>query len=137
MHELLLFGQVRPAQHFQVLSILAGIAAMQPQPILERHLVFKPASRPPGSARTGPVESSILGMADAQLYAFHAHTKGDTFFVKLVGDLKPGKGREKEKEKEKGKGNGGGIDDEHGDVEMDVKMEPGDGKREEDVVGYR
>lgn len=87
MHELLLFAQIPPTQHSHLLSILAGIAAMQPQPFLERHLVFKP-SRTPGSSRSGPGESSVPGMADAALHAFQTQTRGDTFYVQLVGALK-------------------------------------------------
>lgn len=42
MHELLLYGQVPLERHDQVLKILAGIAAMQPQTLFERHLIYKP-----------------------------------------------------------------------------------------------
>lgn len=87
MHELLLFAQIPPTQQSHLLSILAGIAAMQPQPFLERHLVFKPR-RTPGSPRPGPGESGILGMADGALHAFQTQTRGDTFYVQLVGGLK-------------------------------------------------
>jgi hypothetical protein len=42
MHELLLYGQVPLERHDQALKILAGIAAMQPQTLFERHLIYKP-----------------------------------------------------------------------------------------------
>lgn len=42
MHELLLYGQVPVERHDQVLKILAGVAAMQPQTLLERHLIYRP-----------------------------------------------------------------------------------------------
>jgi mediator of RNA polymerase II transcription subunit 18 len=42
MHELLLYGQVPLERHDQVLKILAGIAAMQPQALFERHLIYRP-----------------------------------------------------------------------------------------------
>lgn len=42
MHELSLYGQVPLERHDQVLKILAGIAAMQPQTLFERHLIYKP-----------------------------------------------------------------------------------------------
>lgn len=91
MHELLLFAQIPPLQHSHLLSILAGIAAMQPQPFLERHLVFKPV-RAPGSPRDAELGGpGVVGMADGALQAFQAQTKGDTFFVQLVGGLKVGK----------------------------------------------
>jgi mediator of RNA polymerase II transcription subunit 18 len=42
MHEFLLYGQVPVERHEQVLKILAGVAAMQPQPLFERHLIYRP-----------------------------------------------------------------------------------------------
>ncbi|KAI9708021.1 MAG: Mediator of RNA polymerase II transcription subunit 18 [Bogoriella megaspora] len=42
MQELLLYGQVPASRHSQVLNILAGIAAMQPRRVVERHLLYKP-----------------------------------------------------------------------------------------------
>lgn len=42
MHELLLYGQVPLERHDQVLKILAGVAAMQPQALFERHLIYRP-----------------------------------------------------------------------------------------------
>lgn len=85
MHELLLFGQVPPSRHEQVLSILAGIAAMQPQPFLEKHLVFKPARLPPGSrpGHTGAVQ----GVPNPQIQAIQAQTQGDIFYLQLVADV--------------------------------------------------
>lgn len=51
MHELLLYGQVPAPRHEQVLKILAGVAAMQPRRVLERHIIYKPQRAPeePGS----------------------------------------------------------------------------------------
>ena len=51
MHELLLFAQVPLPRHAQLLKILAGVAAMQPQRIVERHVIYKPLREPeePGS----------------------------------------------------------------------------------------
>lgn len=46
MHELLLYGQVPRSRHDQVLKILAGVAAMQPRRILQRHIVYKPTREP-------------------------------------------------------------------------------------------
>jgi mediator of RNA polymerase II transcription subunit 18 len=42
MHELLLYGQVPASRHEQLLNILAGITAMQPQRVVERHALYKP-----------------------------------------------------------------------------------------------
>ncbi|KAI5242832.1 hypothetical protein E4T43_04493 [Aureobasidium subglaciale] len=49
MHEFLLYGQVPLERHEQVLKILAGIAAMQPQTLFERHLIYKPLRLPQDS----------------------------------------------------------------------------------------
>ncbi|KAL1797382.1 hypothetical protein ACET3X_003988 [Alternaria dauci] len=51
MHELSLYGQVTFARYEQVLSILAGLAAMQPQHVFERNIIYKPTREPeePGS----------------------------------------------------------------------------------------
>jgi mediator of RNA polymerase II transcription subunit 18 len=46
MHELNLYGQVIFERYEQVLNILAGVAAMQPQRILERHIIYKPLREP-------------------------------------------------------------------------------------------
>ncbi|KAF2840850.1 hypothetical protein M501DRAFT_1023203 [Patellaria atrata CBS 101060] len=42
MHEILLFGQVPDLRHESVLKILAGLAAMQPQRVIERHAIYRP-----------------------------------------------------------------------------------------------
>lgn len=61
MHELLLYGQVPLSRHDQVLKILAGVAAMQPRRVLERHIVYKPTREPeePGAhlSRRGGTQS--------------------------------------------------------------------------------
>ncbi len=83
MQELLLFGQVPSSRHEIVLSVLAGIAAMQPQYVLEKHIVFKP-TRPPASARAGPAG------ANQGVLATQSHTMqvlGDIFYLQLVADI--------------------------------------------------
>ena len=85
MHELLLFGQVPYTRHDQVLKILAGIAAMQPQSITERHLIFKP-TRTPGI--NGTRVAAKPGTSNSQVQALQAQMQGDLFYVQLVSDLK-------------------------------------------------
>ena len=85
MHELLLFGQVPSSRHDQVLKILAGIAAMQPQQIAARHLLFKPTR--PSSARANQ-NSSSTGVQSSQAQALQAQMQGDLFYMQLVGDVK-------------------------------------------------
>lgn len=46
MHELNLYGQVIFERYEQVLNILAGVAAMQPQRLFERHIIYKPLREP-------------------------------------------------------------------------------------------
>lgn len=46
MHELLLYGQVPAARHEQLLSILAGLTAMQPRRIVERRAIYRPIKTP-------------------------------------------------------------------------------------------
>ena len=46
MHELSLYGQVTFARYEQVLNILAGVAAMQPQRVFERNIIYKPTREP-------------------------------------------------------------------------------------------
>jgi len=53
MHELSLFGQVPLARHEQVLNILAGLAAMQPQSLYEKHTLLQPLSPPAADQPAG------------------------------------------------------------------------------------
>ena len=90
MHELLLFGIVSAHQHDHILSLLSGLTAMQPVPLLEQHHLFKPtrapgppnptgrpnpAPRPPGPAGTEPFGSLVTQISN------------DLYFLSLVGDL--------------------------------------------------
>ena len=84
MHELLLFGQIPASRHDQVLNILAGVAAMQPVPVLEKHLVFKP-NRLPASAR--PVQvGGAQDIQKSQVQALQAQNQGDLFYMQLVAE---------------------------------------------------
>ena len=84
MHELLLFGQVPSSRHDQVLNILAGVAAMQPVTVLEKHLVFKP-KRLPASAR--PVQvGGAQDIQKSQVQALQARNQGDLFYLRLVAE---------------------------------------------------
>ncbi|KAF2490903.1 hypothetical protein BU16DRAFT_493562 [Lophium mytilinum] len=75
MYELLLFGQLPRARHEQLLKILAGVAAMQPQRVLERHVVYRPQREPdePGSnlrrgASQGIVQKQVKQTVARDLY---------------------------------------------------------------------
>lgn len=90
MHELLLFGQVSAARHNQVLNVLAGIAAMQPQPILEKHLVFKP-NRKPGSG----TQKQVGGAQDIQKARAQETQAQELFYMQLVAEIQEKDGKEK------------------------------------------
>lgn len=83
MHELLLFGQVSAAQHELVLKILAGVAAMQPQPLAERHLIFMPTKSPTANTQVGAKQ----GVQGSQAQALKSQMHGDVFYLQLVGTL--------------------------------------------------
>ncbi|KIW05322.1 hypothetical protein, variant [Verruconis gallopava] len=95
MHELLLFGQIPAARHEQLLNILAGLAAMQPQRVLERHVLFKPTRIPQaaGPARGG--SQGVVSQKQNQQAVRNANT--DVFHLELVkalSELEFGKGSE-------------------------------------------
>ncbi|KAL8849948.1 MAG: hypothetical protein Q9221_005054 [Calogaya cf. arnoldii] len=90
MHELLLHGAVPTNRHNQVLSILAGIAAMQPQPFHERRLIYKP---------TRPITRPLMQVGGSQavqskqgnpMQAIQGAIQGDLFYLHLVEDLAAG-----------------------------------------------
>ncbi|KAI4087999.1 MAG: hypothetical protein LQ344_006374 [Seirophora lacunosa] len=102
MHELLLHASVPTARHVQVLSILAGVAAMQPQPFHERHLIYKP-TRPPTKAVVQIGGSQAVQQNPAQ--KAKAGTQEDLFYLHLVENLV-------EDAEERGMSNGGAVMDE-------------------------
>lgn len=83
MHELLLFAQVPQSRHEQLLNILAGVAGMQPQQVVEKHLIFKP-SRPPGQswAQVGGSQ----GVQNTQVQALQGQLHNELYYLKLVGE---------------------------------------------------
>ena len=89
MHELLLFGQVPATRHAQLLSILAGLCAMQPQHTTEHHVLFRPTTIP---EVTGPAKGGSQGVPAAQKSAAVQVKEGrnsntDVFYVRLVRDV--------------------------------------------------
>ncbi|KAI9829082.1 MAG: Mediator of RNA polymerase II transcription subunit 18 [Thelocarpon impressellum] len=84
MHELLLFGQVPSARHGHILKIIAGIAGMQPQRLIERHLIFKPKGKPvSGAAHVGGSQ----GIQNQQAQALQGQMQGELFYIQLVGEV--------------------------------------------------
>lgn len=87
MHELLLFGQVPSIRHDQLLKILAGVAGMQPQRVIERHLIFKPSRSP---IQKGGQVGGSQGVQGTQIQALQGQMQGDLFYLQLVGDISAG-----------------------------------------------
>lgn len=84
MHELLLFGQIPASRHEQLLKILAGVTAMQPQRIIERHAVYKPAK--------GPIQQRVqVGGSQAiqqqKMQKEKLAQNSEMFYIQLVQDV--------------------------------------------------
>jgi mediator of RNA polymerase II transcription subunit 18 len=79
MHELLLYGQLPAARHGQLLNVLAGLSAMQPKRIIERHVLFKPTR--------GPVQLDIVRGAGAGTQAQTQAKKKQQQQVQQTGEL--------------------------------------------------
>ena len=90
MHELLLHASVPGHRHDQILSILAGVAAMQPIPVLEKHLIFKPSRPPSITGKAGPQQGGQAGQAGqaGQMKALQGQMHGDLFYLKVVEEVK-------------------------------------------------
>jgi mediator of RNA polymerase II transcription subunit 18 len=90
MYELLLYGQVPASRHTQLLNILAGLSAMQPQRVYERRVLFKPKKIP---EVTGPARGGTQGVAAQKVGnqgAGARHTNTDVFYVTLVKAIEEG-----------------------------------------------
>ena len=89
MHELLLFGVVPHSQKHHILSVLAGVAAMQPLPLLEQHLIFKPTVKPGAQNVAGRPNpgSRPVGASGDGLGAMKSHVSSDLFYLQLIGDF--------------------------------------------------
>lgn len=79
MHELLLYGQVPAARHEQLLSILAGLAAMQPRRIVERRAIYRPTKSPSANVIQRGGTQNIQTQKQAQ-----NQRANDLHFVHLV-----------------------------------------------------
>ena len=86
MHELLLHASIPRSRHTQLLNIFAGISAMQPAPVLEKHLVFKPNATGQGDAKGAAAGKT--GMQTVEQKKLHETAKGDLFYLQVVGEGK-------------------------------------------------
>ena len=110
MHELLLFSQIPSQNHTHFLKILAGVTAMQPLPLLEHHILFKPSRNP--SALASAIAAARAAKPGGASGIIPAGSTADLFYLRLVGDL--------ETEREEGRiegGQDGGKDGEGQGVE--------------------
>jgi mediator of RNA polymerase II transcription subunit 18, fungi type len=83
MQELLLFGQVAAENHQTLRQQLAGLARMQPQPVLERHLIFRPLP-PPGLSNL-PAGNGQQGPQQQELQKTRQMLNAPLNYVQLVG----------------------------------------------------
>lgn len=82
MHELSLYGQIPPSRHNQVLQILAGVAAMQPREVIERHLIYKPVRFATHRAQIGGSQAIQSQKVNTQ-----AQAPKELFYMQLVCDV--------------------------------------------------
>lgn len=83
MQEILLFGQVPADDHQTLRQQLAGLARMQPQPVQERHLIFKPLP-PPGLSNL-PAGNGAQGPQQQELQKTWQMLNAPLNYVQLVG----------------------------------------------------
>lgn len=88
---------------------------MQPQPYIEKRLIFKPTESAPGTtARSAPSTGTVQGVSASQVQALQAQTQGDVFYLQLVADIEGGEG---EKGREAGGEDRDGVkEEERGEV---------------------
>ncbi len=85
MHEFALYGQVTKNDHHRMLQQLAGYTRMQPQDVLEIHLVFK-ARQPPGLDNV-PSAGGSQGIMQPEAQKVRAMLNAGLYYVQLVGEL--------------------------------------------------
>ncbi|KAF2085871.1 hypothetical protein K490DRAFT_45642 [Saccharata proteae CBS 121410] len=83
MHELLLFGQVPSSRHGQLLKILAGVTRMQPQRLIERHVVYRPERDPVRPAIQVGASQTVGGQRPKP----KVETKRDMYYWQMVKEL--------------------------------------------------
>lgn len=83
MQEILLFGQVPGQNHRTLCQQLAGITRMQPQPVLERHIILKPVS--PSGANSLPGGDGPPGAQQQELQRTRQLLNAPLNYLQLVG----------------------------------------------------
>jgi mediator of RNA polymerase II transcription subunit 18 len=82
MHEFLLFGQVAKNDHHRLLQQLAGVTRMQPQHVVERHLIFK--ANPPVGLSNVPSGGGSQGVLPPEVQKTKQMLSGSIFYLQLV-----------------------------------------------------
>jgi mediator of RNA polymerase II transcription subunit 18 len=88
MHEFLLFGQVAKNDHHRLLQQLAGVTRMQPQHVVERHLIFK--AKPPVGLSNVPSGGGSQGVLPPEVQKTKQMLSGSIFYLQLVYNPKGG-----------------------------------------------
>lgn len=83
IQELLLFGQVPAENHDTLRQQLAGLARMQPQPVLEIHLIFRPL--PPQGLSNIPTGSGTQGAQQQEMQKTRQLLNAPLTYIQLVG----------------------------------------------------
>jgi len=81
MIELSLWGQIPQIRHDQIIQILAGVAAMPPNQIFERHYLYRPAQPP---SRKILQVGGTQGITDPLKAARQVQNNGDIYYLRLV-----------------------------------------------------
>ncbi|KAJ9497868.1 Mediator of RNA polymerase II transcription subunit 18 [Exophiala xenobiotica] len=85
MHEFALYGQVTKDDHHRMLQQLAGYTRMQPQDVVEIHLIFK-ARQPPGLDNV-PSAGGSQGIMQPEAQKVRAMLNAGLYYVQLVGEV--------------------------------------------------
>ena len=85
MHEYLLFGQVSPEEHRNVVQQLAGVTRMQPRYVVELRLVFK--AQPPSGLSQIPSGGGSQEVVAPELQRTRAFLGTSLFYVQLIGEV--------------------------------------------------
>jgi len=77
MHEISLFGQVSLGRHEQVTNILAGLAAMQPCPIYEKHIPYMPKKTATSDAQMQKAKQKPQNFQPTYTHLIQSYTSAD------------------------------------------------------------
>src|ERR1700710_511943 len=80
MQEVFLYGQVDDQRHSEVLSILSGLTASEPESLFERRVIFRPTKASSAAVFVG-------GTQTINTRPVAANQSRDTFFTQLVKQI--------------------------------------------------